>query len=63
MVEVVQRDQSGVSHRLIEEAVDSMIRKNKYFNTTLPVTGESSQGTIYHLTSSEFADTDPYYFD
>jgi hypothetical protein len=62
MVEVVQRDQSGVSHHLIEEAVDSMIRKNKYFNTTLPVTGESSQGTIYHL-ARYVADTDPYYFD
>jgi hypothetical protein len=39
MVEVVQRDPSSVAHPLIEEAVDKLIRKSKYFNASIPITG------------------------
>ena len=42
VVEVVQRDESGVSQTLIEAAVDKLIRKEKFIDITFPLTGEPS---------------------
>ena len=54
LVEVVQRDQSTVAHALIQEAVEKLIRKNKYFRATYPLTGQiNSRGEkLLHLLSA-----------